>query len=68
MDGEQYRRELRAALYALQQKLGQCHEVRRNVPVAVTAGPAPSTERGARGKLFQRLRGFYTVFTFCGLA
>ncbi|MEO5954832.1 MAG: hypothetical protein ABIR36_03950 [Nitrospiraceae bacterium] len=68
MDGEQYRRELRAALYDLQQKLGQCHKARCVLPVAVTADPAPSIEYRIRRKLVQRLRGFYTVFTLCGLA
>ena len=68
MSGEQYRRELRAALYDLQQKLGQCHKARYVLPVAVTADdPAPSTECRIRRKLFQRLRSLYTVFTFCGL-
>jgi len=63
MGGEQCRREMRAALYDLQQRLGQCHNVRRGVRVVVTAGPAPSTERRIRRKLFQKLRSFYTVFT-----
>ena len=42
MGGEQYRRDIRAALHELQQRLGQCHQGPRIVRVAVTAGPAPS--------------------------
>ncbi len=67
MDGEQYRREMRAALHDLQQRLGQCHNGLSGVRVVVTAGPAPSTERQMRRKLFQKLRSFYTVFTSCVL-
>ena len=67
MDGERYRREMRAALHELQQRLGQCHNGPSRVRVVVTAGPTPSTEYRIRGNLFQKLRGFYTVFTSCAL-
>lgn len=67
MGGEQYRREMRAALDDLQQRLGQCHNNPSGVRVVVTAGPAPSTECRMRGKLIQKLRSFYTVFTSCAL-
>jgi hypothetical protein len=65
--GEQYRREMRAALHDLQQRLGQCHNGPSIVQVVVTAGPAPSTECRMRGKLFRRLKGFYAIFTSCSL-
>ena len=67
MGGEQHRREMRAALHDLQQRLGQCHNGPGGVRVVGTAGPAPSTECRIRRKLFQKLRSFYTVFTSCGL-
>lgn len=66
MGGDQYRREMRAALHDLQQRLGQS----RNGPSGeqvVVAGPAPSTERRTRRKLFPSLRGIYTFFTSWGL-
>ena len=40
--GEQYRREMRAALHDLQQMLGQCHNGPSGVRGIVTVGPAPS--------------------------
>jgi hypothetical protein len=67
MGGEQYRREMRAALHDLQQRLGQCHNGLSGVRVVVTAGPTPSTECRIRGNMFQKLRSFYTVFTSCVL-
>lgn len=42
MGGEQYRREMRAVLHDLQQRLGQCHSGLSGVRVVVTASPAPS--------------------------
>ena len=63
MGGEQYRREMRAALHELQQRLGQCHNGPGVVRVAVTASPTPSTEYRIRRKLFQKLPSFYTFFT-----
>jgi hypothetical protein len=67
MGGEQYRREMRAALHELRQRLGKSHKGASGARVVVTAGPAPSTECRMREKLFPRLRGFYTVFTSCAL-
>jgi hypothetical protein len=67
MGGEQHRREMRAALHELQQRLGQCHNGPSIVRVAVTACPAPSTEYRIRRKLFQKRTSFYTLFTFFGL-
>ena len=67
MDGERYRRELRAALHELRQRLGEGHNGASRVKVVVTAGPTPSTECRIRGNMFQKLRGFYTVFTSCAL-
>ena len=67
MGGEQYRREMRAALHELRQRLGEGHKGASGARVVVTAGPAPSTECRIRGKLFPRLRGIYTFFTSCGL-
>lgn len=67
MGGEQHRREMRAALHVLQQRLGQCHNGPGGVRVAVTACPAPSTEYRIRMKLFQKRTSFYTLFTFFGL-
>ena len=65
--GEQYRREMRAALYELRQRLGEGRKGVSGERVVVTAGPAPSTECRMRGKLFRRLKGFYTIFTSCNL-
>jgi hypothetical protein len=67
MGGEKYRREMRAALHELQQRLGEGHKGASGARVVVTASPAPSTECRMRGKLFPRLRGIYTIFTTCGL-
>jgi hypothetical protein len=67
MGGEQYRREMRAALHDLQQRLGQFHNGPSGVRVVVTAGPALSTECRMKGKLIQKLRSFYAVFTSCAL-
>jgi hypothetical protein len=67
MGGEQYRREMRAALYDLQQRLGQCHNGPSLVQVVVKADPAESKENRMREKLFPSLRGIYTLFTSCGL-
>jgi len=64
---EQYRREMRAALHVLQHRLGQCHNGHSGVRVVGKAGPKPSTERPISGKLSQKLRGFYTIFTSCVL-
>jgi hypothetical protein len=66
MGGEQYRREMRAALHELQQRLGQSHSGPSGARVVVTAGPAPSTKCRMRGA-FPSLRGIYTLFTSCGL-
>jgi hypothetical protein len=68
MGGEQDRREMRAALHDLQQRLGQSHNGPSGAQVIVTAGPAPSTKCRMRGRLFLRLRGIYTLFTSCGLS
>jgi hypothetical protein len=67
MGGERYRREMRAALHELRQRLGEDHKGASGARVVVTAGPAPSTECRMREKLFPRLRSFYTVFTSCVL-
>jgi hypothetical protein len=67
MGREQHRREMRAALHDLQQRLGQCRNGSSGVQVVGTAGPAPSIECRIRRNMFQKLRSFYTVFTFCGL-
>lgn len=67
MGGEQHRREMRAALYDLQQRLGQCRNGFGNVQVVGTAGLTPSAECQIRRTMFQKLRGFYTFFTSCGL-
>jgi hypothetical protein len=67
MGGERYRREMRAALHKLQQRLGQGHNGPSGAQVVVTASPTPSTECRMRGKLFPRLRGIYTIFTTCDL-
>jgi hypothetical protein len=67
MDGERYRRELRAALHELRQRLEEGPNGASRVKVVVTAGPAPSTKCRIRGNLFQKLRSFYTVFTSCVL-
>jgi hypothetical protein len=65
--GEQCRREMRAALHDLQQRLGQSHNGLSVGQPVVKAGPAPSTECRMRGKLFRRLKGFYAIFTSCTL-
>jgi hypothetical protein len=67
MGGDQYRREMRAALHDLKQRLGQSHNGPSGEQVVVTASPAPSTECRTRRKLFPSLRGIYTFFTSCGL-
>ena len=67
MGGEQYRREMRAALHNLQQRLGQCRNVHSAVRVVVTAGPALSIPGRVRRNMLQKLRSFYTVFTSCAL-
>ena len=67
MGGEQHRRDMRAALHDLQQRLGQCRNGLDNVQDVGTAGPAPSAEGQIRRTMFQKLRSFYTFFTFCGL-
>jgi hypothetical protein len=66
MGGEQDRREMRASLHELEQRLGQYHNGPSGARVVVTAGPAPSTECRMRGT-FPSLRGIYTLFTSCGL-
>jgi hypothetical protein len=63
MGGEQYRRELRAALQELRQRLGKDHNGASRVKVVIT----PSAACRISGTLFQRLRSFYTVFISCGL-
>jgi hypothetical protein len=65
--GGQCRRDMRAALHELQQRLEQCHNRPSLMRVVVTADPAPSIAGRIRRTLFQRLRSFYTVFTSCGL-
>jgi hypothetical protein len=67
MSGEEYRREMRAALHDLPQRLGQRHNDPSGVRVAVTADPAPSREGRIKKSMFQKLQGFYTIFTFCAL-
>lgn len=67
MSGEEYRREMRAALHDLQQRLGQCHNGPSGVHVVVTPDPAPSREGRIKRSMFQKLHGFYTIFTFCAL-
>ena len=62
-DGEQYRRDMRAALQELRQRLEEGHNGASRVKVVVT----PSAACRIRGPLFQRIRRFYTVFTSCGL-
>jgi hypothetical protein len=67
MGGEQYRREMRAALRDLQQRLGQCHNGASGMRAVVTVGPAPSIGGRIRRNMFQKIRGFYTIFTSCAL-
>jgi hypothetical protein len=67
MGGEQYRREMRAALHELRQRLGEDHKGASGARVVVTAGPAPSTICQMRGQLFPSLRSIYTFFTSYGL-
>jgi hypothetical protein len=67
MGGEQYRREMRAALHDLQQGVGQSHNGLSVVQPIVKASPAESTVCRMRRKLFRRVRGIYTIFTSCGL-
>ena len=67
MDGEQHRRDMRAVLHELQQRLRQYHTVSRDVPVVVTACVAPPIAGRIRRKFPRRLRSLYTVFTFCSL-
>jgi hypothetical protein len=67
MGGEQQRREMRAALHDLQQRLGQCRNGLGNAQVVGTAGLTPSAECQIRRNMFQKLRCFYTFFTSCGL-
>ena len=62
-DGEQYRRDMRAALQELRQRLEEGHNGASRVKVVVT----PSAACRIRGPLLQRLRSFYTVFISCGL-
>jgi len=64
---EQYRREMRAALHDLQQRLGQGHNGPSGVLGVVTAGPAPSMGGRIRRNMFQKIRSFYTFFTSCAL-
>jgi hypothetical protein len=66
-DSERYRREMRMALHELRQRLGKDHKSVSGARVVVIAGPAPSTECRMREKLFQKLHGFYTIFTSCAL-
>ena len=61
------RREMRAALHKLQQRLGQGHNCLSVVQPVVKADPAESKESRMRGRLFPSLRGIYTIFTTCGL-
>ena len=65
--GGQYRRDMRAALHDLQQRLGQCRNGPGDVQVVGTAGLAPSAECLIRRKLFRKLRSFYAFFTSRGL-
>jgi hypothetical protein len=67
MGREQYRREMRASLHELRQRLGEGHKGASGARVVVTACPAPSTECRIREKMFPSLRGIYTLFTSCGL-
>ncbi len=67
LGGDQYRREMRAALHELQQRLGQGHNGPSVVQPVVKAGPAESKESRTRRKLLPSLRGIYTLFTSCGL-
>jgi hypothetical protein len=64
MGGEEHRREMRAALHDLQQRLGQSHNGPSGVGIVGTSGTALSTEYRIRRKLFQKLQSFYTIFTF----
>jgi hypothetical protein len=64
---EQHRRGMRAALHDLQQRLGQCRNGSSGLQVVGVAGPAPSAECQIRRNMFQKLRSFYTVFTFCAV-
>jgi hypothetical protein len=61
--GEQYRREMRAALHDLQQRLGQRHNGHRSVQLSATAGPAPLTGARIKRSILHMPHGFYTVFT-----
>ena len=65
--GEQYRREMRAALHNLQRTLGQRHNGLSVGQPVVKADPAESKESPLRGKSFPSLHSIYTFFTSCGL-
>jgi hypothetical protein len=65
--GEQHRREMRAALHDLQQRLGQRHDCPSGMRVVITAGLAPSIGERIKTSMFQKLRSFYTIFTPCAL-
>jgi hypothetical protein len=58
---------MRAALHDLQQRLGQCRNGPSGVRGVVTVGPAPSIGGRIRRNMFQKLRGFYAIFTSCTL-
>ena len=60
--GEQYRREMRAALHDLQQRLGQCQNGLSGVRVVVTAGPAPSSTEYGSEENCSRSSAVFTPF------
>jgi hypothetical protein len=62
--GEQYRREMRAALHQLQQRLGQCHNGPSIVQVVVTAGPAPVDRMSNERTIVPEAQGFLHHFYF----
>jgi hypothetical protein len=64
---EQHRRDMRAALHDLQQRLGQCHNDPSVVRVVGTVGPAPSKEGRIRRNCSGTFPCFYTIFTFFAL-
>lgn len=68
MGGEQYRREMRAVLHDLQQRLGQCHSGLSGRTGCRHSQSSTVVDRvKIRRKLFQKLRSFYTVFYFLRL-
>lgn len=64
--GEQYRREMRAALHELRQSLGEGHKGVSGERVVVTAGPAPVDRMSNERKIVPEAQGF-TPFLLPGV-